>query len=73
MNTIVAVLIYLGIAASPSEVTPEMISRNQSTIEITQSDPNFKNYWNSQYGSETLKMSDTETTTIVITDWTEGD
>lgn len=44
---IVFILLFLGIANSPDQVTDSMVMENQSAIQQTMDDPSFKNYYES--------------------------
>jgi hypothetical protein len=73
MNTIVAILVYLGIATSPAEVSDRMVIENSNTILDTIDDNNFINYYKSQYTTEYNVCAERTRAEVVITDICEGD
>ena len=73
MNTIVAILMYLGIATSPVEVNDDMVRDFSDDILETVDDPSFINYYESQYGSHYEVESHRTSAEVVIWDVYEGD
>jgi hypothetical protein len=73
MNTIVAILMYLGIATSPVEVNDDMVRDHSETILDTVDDPSFINYFESQYGTNYEVNTQRASAEVVIWDVYEGD
>lgn len=63
MDLIIAILLYIGAVSSSTEVNETVINENQSAIEYYQNDPDFQEYYQSEYNSEN----------VVILDASEGD
>lgn len=52
MDLIIAILVYLGVAGSGSDVTPTMVEENHDAIERYQNDTEFLKYYETNSQTE---------------------
>jgi hypothetical protein len=73
MNTIIAVLMYLGIATSPAEVNSVMVLKHADVIIDNVDNPNFISYYKSVYNIADYNIpAERCKTEVVIMDIEEG-